>query len=289
MTSPRTPVPDEWARLSPAIRRLTQHNPSVFTGTGTNTFLIGADELWILDPGPDDDAHFELLVAEIGASRVLGVLSTHSHPDHWPMAPRLAGHYDAPTLGFAARAGFAPDRTIADGEVLGGEPLEERRATLEAIHTPGHASDHLCFLFAEEKALFSGDHVMGWSTSVIAPPGGNLNDYMSSLDKLQGYSYSRMHPAHGFPIEDPRGRIEDLRHHRLQRTEQALDALDAGLEEIPAMVDRIYAGIDPKLHQAAQLSLLAHLLALVEQGKVVVEKEGTEPARAKYGLAEETR
>ena len=280
MTKVLTPVPGEWARLSTPIRRLTQDNPSVFTGTGTNTFLIGVAELWILDPGPDNDAHFEHLTREIGSSPVLGVLCTHSHPDHWPMAPRLAARYEAPTLGFAAKSGFEPDRTIADGEVL-----EEGGMALEAIHTPGHASDHLCFLFAEEKALFSGDHVMGWSTSVIAPPGGNLNDFMTSLDKLENYSYSHMHPAHGWPIEDPRQRIEDLRSHRLERTEQALDALAAGLGEIPAMVDRIYVGLDPKLHQAAQWSLLAHLLALVELGKVVVEEESAEPLRARYRLA----
>ena len=154
-----------WARISPGLRRLTQDNPGPFTGTGTNTFLIGSDPLWILDPGPEHDGHFAQIVDEVAAARVLGILCSHSHPDHWPMVPRLAKRFAVPALGFASLAGYEPDELIRDGAVLDrGGPI------LQAIHTPGHARDHLCFLWAAEAALFSADHVMGWSTSVIAPP-----------------------------------------------------------------------------------------------------------------------
>ena len=275
------PSPGEWVRISDDVRRLTQNNPGVFTGSGTNTFLIGNDPLWILDPGPDDmvHAHFDSLSSEIGEARVLGVICSHSHADHWPLAPRLAQRFQAPTLGFQLLGGYEPERLVADGEVL-----DEGGPILEAIHTPGHARDHLCFLLAKEETLFSGDHVMGWSTSVIAPPGGNLNDYMGSLDKLEGRPHRRMHPAHGLSIEEPQRRIEELRRHRLMRTSQALEALQSGLTEVPSMVDRIYVGLDPRLHQAAQWSLLAHLLALVEEGKVRAVEEVEEALAARYEL-----
>lgn len=267
-----------WARLSPALRRLTQDNPGPFTGTGTNTFLIGVDPLWILDPGPDHDDHFAQIVDEVAAARVLGILCSHSHPDHWPMVPRLAGHFSAPALGFASLGGYEPDELIQDGAVLDrGGPV------LQAIHTPGHARDHLCFLWTAEGVLFSADHVMGWSTSVIAPPGGNLNAYMSSLDKLQELSFATMHPAHGPPIEDPLARIIELREHRLMRTREALAALEAGLRRIPEMVERIYVGLDERLVMPASWSLLAHLEALVEEGKVSRTAAG-EPLKAEYEL-----
>ena len=252
-----------WARLPPRLRRLTQNNPGPFTGAGTNTFLIGDDPLWILDPGPDEDLHFEQLVKEIGSSQVLGVLVSHSHPDHWPMAPRLAAHFEVPSFGFARQSGYEPVELIADGDCLDlGGPI------LKAVHTPGHANDHLCFLWSTEQILFSADHVMGWSTSVIAPPGGSLNDYLSSLDRLQELDFETFHPAHGLPIEDPQSRIDELREHRLMRTREALQALGTGLRRIPELVEHIYVGLDPRLQTAAGWSLLAHLEALVEEGKV---------------------
>jgi len=280
MADPPLPTPGEWVRLSDQVRRLTQDNPSVFTGSGTNTYLIGQDPIWILDPGPDDEDHFECLTKEVAQARVLGVVCSHSHPDHWPMAPRLAARFSTQTWGFEARNGYEPQRCIADGETLA-----EGGPVLEAIHTPGHARDHLCFLLAEEEVLFSGDHVMGWSTTVIAPPGGNLNDYTSSLDKIDRHPYELMYPAHGNPIADPSRRIDALRRHRRLRTNQALGALKAGLQDLPTMVDRIYLGLDPKLHKAAQGSLLAHLLALVGEGRVVVLEEAEEPVKARYALA----
>jgi glyoxylase-like metal-dependent hydrolase (beta-lactamase superfamily II) len=171
-----------------------------------------------------------------------------------------------------------PQRTVADGEILDSGEIRMR-----AIHTPGHAPDHLCYLL-EGGVLMSGDHVMGWSTSVISPPSGNLNDFMTSLAKLATLDLRVMYPAHGWPIVDPRARIEELRAHREQRTRQALEALEAGLSTIPAMVERIYADVDRRLHPAAARSLLAHLDALVEQGRVRVSSPSADPLAVVYGL-----
>lgn len=272
-----TPVAGEVARLSPRVRRITQNNPGIFTGAGTNTHLVGTQALFIIDPGADDPVHFERLVQAIGATPVLAVIPTHSHRDHWPLASRLAEHYGVETLGLRAQGGYTPQRTLRDGERLEGPDV-----TLQAVHTPGHASDHLCYLVAEEDALLSGDHVMGWSTSVIVPPDGNLNDYLATLGRLRDLDLRVMYPAHGPPVHDPRGRVEELVAHRHQRTREALSALGRGLNTIPAMVQEIYAEVDPRLHPAAAQSLLAHLLALEEEGTVVVTSRHGDPLQSRY-------
>lgn len=279
-TRPDMPVPGELSQLSPRVRRITQDNPSVFTGAGTNTHLVGTRNLFILDPGPDDDAHFERIVEAVGDAGVAAVIPTHHHDDHWPLAPRLAEHFGAPTLGFAVEGNYTPDRLVRDGEELATADV-----SLTAIHTPGHAPDHLCYLMREEPTLFSGDHVMGWSTSVIAPPKGNLNDFMASLRRLRDVAHERMIPAHGLPISTPYDRIEEIYAHREQRTAQALAAMGAGLDKIPEMVVSIYADIDQKLHRPAAWSLLAHLQALVEDGRVTMQGEANEPLEAHWHLS----
>jgi glyoxylase-like metal-dependent hydrolase (beta-lactamase superfamily II) len=279
------PIPGEVVRLEPRVRRITQDNPSMFTAVGTNTHLLGDRKVFILDPGPASDVHFDRIVAAVGDAEVAAVIPTHHHLDHWPLAPRLAAHYGAPTLGFGACGDYVPMRKVKDGEVLDSGEIRMR-----AIHTPGHAPDHLCYLLDDDGrqggggVLMSGDHVMGWSTSVIAPPGGNLNDFMTSLAKLQALDLRVMYPAHGWPIDDPRARLEELRAHREQRTQQALEALAAGLDTIPAMVERIYADVDRRLHPAAARSLLAHLDALVEQGRVRVKTPASDPLAVAYEL-----
>ncbi|HVR30254.1 MAG TPA: MBL fold metallo-hydrolase [Thermoanaerobaculia bacterium] len=273
------PVPGELVRLSPHVRRITQDNPSLFTGVGTNTHLVGERRVFLLDPGPSSDRHFDRIVEAVGDATVEAVIPTHHHPDHWPLAPRLAEHFGAPTLGYTAWGDYRPERTVRDGEVL-----DSSEVRLQAVHTPGHAPDHLCYLLADEEALFSGDHVMGWSTSVIAPPGGNLGDFLASLEKLAALRLRVMYPAHGLPISDPYARIEELRSHRELRTRQAIEALEAGLERIPDLVARIYADVDPRLHAAAGASLLAHLHALVEQGRVRVAAESADPLAVRYEL-----
>jgi len=261
--------PGEVVTYSPRIRRLTQDNPGPFTGPGTNTHLVGGEALFLVDPGQLDEEHFARLVEAVGDAKVLAILPTHAHPDHWPLAPRLAERFDAPILAFAEASGLAPDRLLADGEVLLAPDV-----TLEVLHTPGHASDHLCFRLVEERALFSGDLVMGWSTTIISPPDGNLNAYMTSLERLSHLDMERMYPAHGAPIAEPHARVDELARHRRERTEQILQALSRGEAPLPTLVEQVYVDVDPRMHGAAARSLTAHLEALIEEGRVAVERRG---------------
>lgn len=251
--------------LSPLVRRITQNNPGPFTGPGTNTHLVGTSSLFILDPGETgDDGHFERVVAEVGPATVAGVIPSHGHPDHWPLAPRLAAHFNSPVMFWGSHPGFKTDRTIADGEIL-----EAGDATLEVLHTPGHTPDHVCLLLAAERALFPGDHVMGWATSVIAPPEGDLSLYLRSLERLMALpDLDVLYPAHGTAITVPYARMRELRAHRDMRTHQAIEALGHGESPIMPLVARIYADVDPRLHPAAAQSLLAHLLALETAGTI---------------------
>ena len=260
-------------RLSDRVVRVTQDNPGMFTGPGTNTYVIGGagGPAFVLDPGEEDDAHFEAILSAVGDREVTAVLISHTHRDHWPLAPRVAECKGAEARAFSERPPFTAGPRLQDGALLsaGG-------TTLVALHTPGHASDHLCFLLEEERAVFTADLVMGWSTSIIAPPDGNLNQYMASLERLlelgRGGGIDILHPGHGESIKPPLDRIREISRHRQQRTAQALEAISAGVATIPEMVERIYTDVDPKLHGPAAFSLRAHLDALVEEGKV---KEGT--------------
>ena len=267
-------------RLSDRVLRVTQDNPGMFTGPGTNTWVIGSDggPAFVLDPGEEDDAHFEAVLAAVGDRELAAVLISHTHRDHWPLAPRLAEHAGCQILAFSEQPPFTAGRRLEDNE-----RLSAADATLVALHTPGHASDHLCFLLEEERAVFTADLVMGWSTSIIAPPDGNLNQYMASLERLlelgRDGGIDVLHPGHGESIKPPLDRIREIRSHRQQRTDQALEAIAAGVATIPEMVERIYADIDPKLHGPAAFSLRAHLDALVEEGKVLEDQPGRyEPA-----------
>lgn len=265
--------------LSDRVLRVTQDNPGMFTGPGTNTWVVGSDggPAFVLDPGEEDDAHFEAVLAAVGGREVAAVLISHTHRDHWPLAPRVAEHFGTRILAFSEQPPFAA------GRLEDNERLSAAGATLVALHTPGHASDHLCFLLEEERAVFTADLVMGWSTSIIAPPDGNLNRYMASLERLlelgQAGGIDILHPGHGESIEPPLDRIREIRRHRQQRTDQALEAISVGVATIPEMVERIYTDVDPKLHGPAAFSLRAHLDALVEEGKVVEDQPGRyEPA-----------
>jgi len=267
-------------RLSDRVLRVTQDNPGMFTGPGTNTYVIGGagSPAFVLDPGEEDDAHFEAILRAVGGREVADVLISHTHRDHWPLAPRLAEHTGAEIRAFNEDPPFAAGPRLKDGDCL-----SSGGATLVALHTPGHASDHLCFLLEEERAVFTADLVMGWSTSIIAPPDGNLNQYMASLERLielgQGGGIDVLHPGHGESIKPPLDRVREIHRHRRQRTDQALEAIAAGVATIPEMVERIYTDVDPKLHGRAALSLRAHLDALVEEGKVAETEPGRyEPA-----------
>jgi glyoxylase-like metal-dependent hydrolase (beta-lactamase superfamily II) len=284
-------APDEAPRygeaetLSPRVRRVLQRNPGDFTGAGTNTYLIGPlaeRDLVVLDPGQESDEHLAAILRAVGGAQVRAVVVTHAHADHWPLAPPLAARAGAPVLAHAPSGGFAPDRTLADGDVV-----ELGDASLRAVHTPGHAPDHLCLLLASERALFSGDHVMGWSTSVIAPPAGDLRQFLGALDRLleldAEVDLAVMYPGHGPPVTRPRARLLELRAHRQRRTQQALDALRQGPGTPAELVRRVYTDVDPRLHGAARMSLLAHLLALVDEG-LVERSEGDDAATAVYAL-----
>jgi glyoxylase-like metal-dependent hydrolase (beta-lactamase superfamily II) len=249
------------------------------TGPGTNTYLIGRRSIFVLDPGEDTNEHFDTLMRLIGSTPVRAVAPSHAHPDHWPMAPRLARALGAPTFGYKPHNGYQPMHLVREGEVIGDEDW-----SLEALYTPGHVSDHVSYFLREERSLFTGDHVMGWSTSVISRPDGNLNSYIASLEHLRSFDIAVMYPAHGAPIYDAKSRVEELIAHRKMRTAQVMEALRAGNETVPAIVGLIYTGVDPSLHPAAGQSVLAHLEALAQSGKLEILESGANPVQGRYRL-----
>ena len=263
--------------LSPLVRRVLARNPSPFTYLGTGTYIVGRGTVAVIDPGPDKPEHVAALIAAVAGETVSHILVTHTHNDHSPAAPALAAATGAPILGCAplvlrddgprADAGFdptyAPDGVLASGDSVAGPGW-----TLTALHTPGHTSNHLCFALAEERALFSGDHVMGWSTTVVAPPDGDMAAYMASLALLLDRDDLRYYPTHGAPVEEPQRFVRGLLSHRRQRETQILTALGQGPSTIPAMVAAMYVGVDPRLHPAAGLSVLAHLIDMRARARV---------------------
>jgi glyoxylase-like metal-dependent hydrolase (beta-lactamase superfamily II) len=274
-------------RLSPLVRRVLARNPSAFTFTGTGTYIVGNGTVAVIDPGPLEAGHMEALRAALAGERVSHIVVTHTHMDHSPAAVPLAAETGAPVVGCAvlalsddgprADAGFdpsyAPDRVLADGERIGGPGW-----TLEAVSTPGHTSNHLCFALPEEGALFTGDHVMGWSTTVVAPPDGDMAAYMASLARLIGRDDRIYYPTHGPAVTEPQRFARGLLMHRRQREAQILAQIDAGTHAVPAMVAAMYTGVNPMLHPAAGRSVLAHLLDL--QARRLVREHGGRWERA---------
>ncbi|UZK66173.1 MBL fold metallo-hydrolase [Sphingomonas sp. M1-B02] len=268
--------------IDPLVTRVLAPNPSPYTFTGTQTHLVGTSEVAVIDPGPDDSAHVEALLAAIAGRRVSAILCTHTHRDHSPGAAPIKAATGAPIVGCAPLSladagpradaafdtGYTPDRVLADGESVAGPDW-----TLVALATPGHTSNHLAFALPETKALFTGDHVMGWSTTVVAPPDGNMADYMASLAKLMERDDRIYYPAHGDPIEKPQRFVRGLIGHRKQREGQILRLLQQDVVAIPAMVERMYVGLDPRLMGAAERSVLAHLIDLQARG-LVAERSG---------------
>ena len=265
--------------VSPLVTRIVCANPGPFTFTGTATFLIGDRELAVIDPGPDDDAHLEALLAAIDKRPVSHILVTHTHRDHSPLAARLKALTGGVTAGYGPHAGgtvaglkldaagddsFTPDLRLAHGDVISGPDF-----TIEAVHTPGHTSNHLSFALREEQALFCGDHVMAWSTTVVAPPDGDMGQYLQSLELLLGRPDRIYWPTHGPPRVDPHPLVRGLIAHRRMREGAILARLRQGALRIDELVAAIYADVDPKLHGAAALSTLAHLALLIAAGRVV--------------------
>jgi glyoxylase-like metal-dependent hydrolase (beta-lactamase superfamily II) len=272
-------------RLSPLIRRVVARNPSPFTFKGTGTYVVGNGRVAVIDPGPALPEHVDALLAGLDGETVEKILVTHTHLDHSPAAAELSRRTGAPVLAFGphgtppsagpgAEAGadfaFAPDRRLGDGDAVEGPGWH-----LTAVHTPGHTSNHLCFALAEEQTLFTGDHVMGWSTSVIVPPDGDMRAYRRSLARLLERGDALYWPAHGPSIPDPKPFVASFLAHRAEREAAILDRLRHGDRTTEEMVTAIYRGLDPRLTRAAGRSVLAHLLELIEDGRVVAEGPAT--------------
>lgn len=285
---------------TPLIRALRAANPSPLTGSGTNTYLLGQGEVAVIDPGPDLDAHLEAILASLApGERVSHILVTHPHLDHSALAPRLQTATGAPVLGFgdafagrSARMAALADAGLSDGgegldrafrpdEMLAdGARIEAGEWSVTALHTPGHLGAHLCFDAGE--VLFTGDHVMGWSTSVIAPPEGDMTDYMASLHRLSAGSWRRFLAGHGDPIETPARRLADLITHRETREGEILEALAHGPADPTTLAGRIYTDIPAKLRPAASRNVLAHLIDLASKGRA--ESEETPSLTARFHL-----
>ncbi len=263
------PVPGRADDLAPGLSRLTAPNPGLMTGPGTNTSLVGADRLVVVDPGPDDPAHLAAIMAEVGRRRgtVRTIALTHTHPDHAPGAAALARATGAEVVGFAAADGTVPDRTVGDGELVGDDAV-----ALRAVHTPGHASNHLCWLAEDQGILLTGDHVMHGSTVVIRPPDGDMAQYLASLERLRrsDLAFSTIAPGHGRLIGDPAPVLAATVAHRAARERAVAAALAAAREAtVDDLVPTVYADVAGPLLAVARFSLWAHLEKLAAEGRAI--------------------
>jgi glyoxylase-like metal-dependent hydrolase (beta-lactamase superfamily II) len=267
--------------LAPGVVRIVANNPNHFTFKGTNTYLVGTDTLALIDPGPEDPAHLEAILRTVGSRRISHVVITHTHRDHTDGMPALLAATGAKTAGFGHPAlnrgsvrtspsggefverDFVPDVPLADGQRLAGDGW-----AFTALHTPGHAPDHLCFALEGTSILFSGDHVMGWNTSVVAPPEGNMGAYIRSLQRLTERSDGVYFPGHGGQVDDPQRLVKAFLVHRRMREQAILECIRQGNATARAIVPIVYKGLDPKLLNAATLSALAHVEHLIERGLV---------------------
>jgi glyoxylase-like metal-dependent hydrolase (beta-lactamase superfamily II) len=305
-------------QVTPLIRRVIADNPSKFTYRGTGTYILGHGDVVVIDPGPRLDSHRDALAAALAGERVRAILVTHCHSDHSPLTEWLHAESGAPTYAYgphpapdpkwealakddsphqdradpdpvevpveieeAIDFGFAPSVAVADGDRLPDTP----GLTITAVHTPGHTSNHTCWALAEERALFTGDHVMGWSTTVVAPPDGDMADYIASLRKVAGRDDSVLWPTHGPPRDDGSAYVAALVDHRLERERGVLDALGAGRATIGEIVALLYVDVRRELHKAAGMSVWSHLLKLVTEGQVEVEGSGPPGLFARYHTA----
>lgn len=285
--------PGECLQVTPRTRRIIAGNPGPFTFTGSGSYLIGAPEIAVIDPGPDDKVHLERLLHAAGPGRITHILVTHTHLDHCGGAAALKAATGAPVFAYGphgpaidgsgagapvrldeagaeleegADRSFRPDAALRHGDVLTGPDW-----TIEVLHTPGHTSNHLCFALKEDGALFTGDHVMGWSTSVILPPDGDMADYMASLEMLRTRPETSLWPTHGPPIREPEVFLRALIAHRRGREEQVRSALAQGPKDLASLVAHIYADVDKRLHPAAARMMTAHLIRMAEAGEIACD------------------
>lgn len=274
-------------RVSPRVERVIANNPGPFTYTGTGTYIVGnTGAVAVIDSGPADQDHLAALLAAIGDRTVSHILVTHTHADHAPLsnalskacgnapiyaaAPPRSGETAAMRLDEHDDAGFQPDVIVSGGEVIEGDGW-----TIEVMATPGHASNHLAFVLNEENGLFSGDHIMGWSTTIVAPPDGDMSDYMASLEAVMARKFDVIWPTHGAPITEVEPFLKGYHAHRMARETQVLERLEAGDKTIAEMVPVLYAAVSQSLWPAASLSLLSHLIKLARDGRVRTDNESS--------------
>jgi glyoxylase-like metal-dependent hydrolase (beta-lactamase superfamily II) len=270
--------------LTPMIRRVVAENPSPYTFKGTGTYIVGRGEVAVIDPGPYDEKHIEALQHALKGETVTHILVTHTHRDHSPGVRILQPETDAPAYGYGPHGAdkglpkveeggdfdFTPDEVIKDGDVVRGKGW-----TIEAVHTPGHTSNHLCFALKEENTLFSGDQVMGWSTTVVSQPDGDMGEYMASLEKLLARDDAVYWPTHGPAIEDPSRYVAHLLEHRREREAHVVQCIAEGRTTIEEMVEVMYQELDPRLYGGAKRSVHSHLIHLIAQGRVECGGEPT--------------
>ncbi len=275
----------EAEQLEPLVKRVLAPNPSPYTFTGTQTYVVGAiggPDCAVIDPGPNDPAHIDAIMAAVGHAKLVAIMCTHTHRDHSPAAAPLAERTGAPIVGCAPlvlktdlpRADeafdttYAPDRVLEDGEQMRGTGW-----TLTAVATPGHTSNHLCFALEESGSLFTGDHVMGWSTSVVIPPDGDMGDYMASLERLMAREDKVYHSAHGAAITKPQQLVRGMIGHRRQRENQILRLLAEAARPVSEFIPAMYKGLDARLIGAAEMSVTAHLIDLEKRGMAALDGE----------------
>lgn len=269
------------SEVAPGVRRLVANNPSPFTFKGTNTYIVGQGEVAIIDPGPDDVSHLDAIMEALEGEKITHIILTHTHKDHSGCLQRLQSLSGAVSVGFPpvrqnrgtksqspsegefVDTDFLPDRCVEDGDVIEGAGW-----SLTAIHTPGHAPDHLCFDLKDQGVLFSGDHVMSWNTSVIAPPEGSMRDYLQSLEKLRGGDHEVYFPGHGGRVENPQRVVKAFLVHRSWREAAILESVKKGDHTISEIVKRVYKDLDSELYVAAAFSVLAHVEYLFERGRL---------------------
>jgi glyoxylase-like metal-dependent hydrolase (beta-lactamase superfamily II) len=268
-------------QLSPLVSRALAHNPGPFTFKGTGVYIVGNTDVAVIDPGPIIPEHLDALKRALDGKRVTHILVTHTHNDHSPAAQPLKEWTGAKTYAYGPHGSgkaedgvkveeggdmaFLPDVRVKDGDVIKGNGF-----TFECVYTPGHTSNHMCFALREEKALFTGDHIMGWSTTVVTPPDGDMAQYMASVRKLLARDDEILYPTHGAPVTDPTPFLEAYLDHRLDRERQILACIKEGVATIPEMVARMYVDVDKRLHPAASRSVLAHLIHLTNEGRVTL-------------------
>lgn len=280
-------------QLTPLVQRVVADNPGPFTYTGTGVYIIGDKNVAVIDPGPQTPNHIAALDAALEGRTVTHIFVTHHHIDHSPLAAPLAAKQGCQVYGYGKQVrppdggevrleagddlSFKPDVEIRDGYTVEGDGW-----TLEAIHTPGHTSNHMCYALQEDNILFAGDHIMGWSTSVVSPPDGHMGDYLNSLERVLERDFDQIWPTHGPSIDNPREFVQAYIDHRHKREEQICRALSEGLSSITDIVTRLYADIDKRLHPAAAHSVLSHLIHMRETGRVC--SGDTDGLRGEYRL-----